>query len=133
MRIGKMMKAVCTIGSIVALAAVGFNAQGQAEKFPDKPIRLVVPFAPGGPTDIVARVLGETLSKKLGQPIVVDNRTGAGGAIGAEIIAMSPPDGYTIGIATISTHVVNPSCNRNLRYDPLASFTPVALAAYMPD
>lgn len=121
------------IGFVMALAALGPQAIAQAEEYPGKPIKLVVPFAVGGPTDILARILGETLGEKLGQPIIVDNRGGAGGAIGTEIIANSAPDGYTIGLATISTHVVNPSCNKNLKYDPIKSFTPIALVGRMPN
>ena len=107
-------------------------AQAQERSFPTKPVKMIVPFAPGGPTDIVARIVAEQMARELQQPVVVENKAGAGGAIGAEAIANAVPDGYTIGLASISTHVVNPSCNPNLRYDPVKSFTPIALVADMP-
>src|SRR5204863_361750 len=78
---------------------------------------------PGGSTDIIGRIAAEGLSRELGQPFVVDNRGGAGGAIGAKAIADATPDGYTLGIATLSTHVVNPVVQKDLRYDPLKDFT----------
>lgn len=113
------------------LAAPG--ARGQGAGYPQRPITLIVPFEVGGPTDILGRIVAETLSAKVGQTVVVENKGGAGGAIGSEAIAKAAPDGYTIGLATISTHVVNPSCNKHLRYDPLRSFTPVALLGSMPN
>lgn len=128
-----LLKFAQFVGIFAALTATSLQVMAQSEKFPDKPIRIIVPFAAGGPTDIVGRVLGESLAKKLGQPVVIDNRAGAGGAIGAEAIAAAPADGYTIGMVTISTHVVNPSCNKNLKYNPITSFTPIALVADMPN
>lgn len=127
------MNVLNKIGAVIALALLGHSAIAQAEEFPSKPIKLIVPFAVGGPTDILARILGETLGTTLGQPIIVDNKGGAGGSIGSEAVASSAPDGYTIGLATISTHVVNPSCNKSIKYDPLSSFTPIALIGNMPN
>ncbi len=99
-----------------------------------KPITLIIPFPPGGSTDIVGRIAAEGLSKELGQPFVVDNRGGAGGAIGAKAIADAPPDGYTLGIATVSTHVVNPVVRGNaLGYDALRDFTYVSQIAAVPN
>jgi tripartite-type tricarboxylate transporter receptor subunit TctC len=99
-----------------------------------KPITLIIPFPPGGSTDIVGRIAAEGLSKELGQPFVVDNRGGAGGAIGAKAIAEAPPDGYTLGIATVSTHVVNPVVRGNaLGYDALRDFTYVSQIAAVPN
>src|SRR4051812_10728824 len=104
-----------------------------AQSYPAKPITLVVPFPPGGSTDIIARIAADGLQKELGQPFVVDNRGGAGGAIGAKAIADASPDGYTLGIATLSTHVVNPIVRSDLRYDPLADFTFVSEIAAVPN
>ncbi|ARP81935.1 hypothetical protein CAL12_14660 [Bordetella genomosp. 8] len=117
-----------------ALAALAMPfASPAAADYPDRPITLVVPFEVGGPTDILGRIIADTLGKKLGQTVIVENKGGAGGAIGSQLIANSKPDGYTIGLATISTHVVNPSCNKRLPYDPIKSFTPVALVGNMPN
>jgi tripartite-type tricarboxylate transporter receptor subunit TctC len=104
-----------------------------AQTWPAKPITLIVPFPPGGSTDIIGRVAAEGMAKELGQSVVVDNRGGAGGAIGAKAIADAAPDGYTLGIATISTHVVNPIVRSDLRYDPLKDFTFVSQIAAVPN
>src|ERR1700704_5772063 len=105
----------------------------QAQGYPGRAITLIIPFPPGGSTDIVARIAAEGLAKELGQPFVVDNRGGAGGAIGAKAIADATPDGYTLGIATISTHVVNPIVHSDLRYDPLRDFSFVSQIAAVPN
>jgi tripartite-type tricarboxylate transporter receptor subunit TctC len=104
-----------------------------AQSYPAKPITLIVPFPPGGSTDIIGRIAADGMARELGQPWVVDNRGGAGGAIGAKAIADSAPDGYTLGIATVSTHVVNPIVHRDLRYDPLADFSFVSEIASVPN
>ncbi len=104
------------------------------QPYPAKPLTLIVPFPPGGSTDIIGRVAGEGLGKVLGQPVVVENRGGAGGAIGAKAIADAAPDGYTIGLATVSTHVVNYVVRGDaLRYDPLRDFTLVSQIASVPN
>ncbi len=90
-----------------------------------KPLRLVVPFPPGGATDITARVMTEPLSRILGQSVIVENRAGAGGSIGMSEVAKSAPDGFTLGVATLSTHGVNPSVYKKLPYDPIKDFAPV--------
>ena len=104
-----------------------------AQVYPTRPITLIIPFPPGGSTDIVGRIAADGMARELGQPIVVDNRGGAGGAIGAKAIADAAPDGYTLGIATVSTHVVNPVVQKDLRYDPLASFTLISQIAAVPN
>lgn len=121
------------VAGLAMCLAASSAAFAQAEKYPSAPIRLIVPFVAGGATDIVARILGESLARKLGQPVVIDNRGGAGGAIGAEAVAAARPDGYTLGMVTISTQVVNPACNRDLKYHPINSFTPIAQVAEMPN
>jgi tripartite-type tricarboxylate transporter receptor subunit TctC len=95
--------------------------------YPDKPIRLIVPFPAGGATDFMARSLAQKLSERLGQPIVVDNRGGAGGTIGAEAVASAPPDGYTLLFSTMGVLAINPSLYDKLRYDPVKDFVPVSL------
>ncbi|KWR87405.1 tripartite tricarboxylate transporter substrate binding protein BugE [Cupriavidus sp. IDO] len=107
----------------LALAAAASFAHAQS--FPSKPIRLIIPFAPGGTTDIVGRGAADQMSRILGQPVVVENRAGGGGSIGADAIAKSAPDGYTIGISTVSTMAVNPACNPKLSYDPIKDFKPI--------
>jgi len=116
--------------ALIVLFAAG-TAFGQG--FPSRPITLVIPFPPGGSTDIVGRIAADGLAKALGEPVVVDNRGGAGGAIGAKAVADAPPDGYTLGVATVSTHVVNPLVKSDLRYDPLKDFTFISQIAAVPD
>jgi len=104
-----------------------------AQPYPARPVTLIIPFPPGGSTDIVGRIAADGMARDLGQPFVVDNRGGAGGAIGAKAIADAPPDGYTLGIATLSTHVVNPIVRTDLRYDPLKDFSFVSEIAAVPN
>jgi len=106
-------------------------AWGQAD-YPNKPIRMIVPFPPGGVTDIVARTVSVKLSAELGQPIVVENRAGASGAIGAELGARAAPDGYTLIMGNISTLGINPITFAKLGYDPVTSFDPISLVAVQP-
>jgi len=117
--------------TVALLLLYGALAFGQG--YPSKPIALIIPFPPGGSTDIIGRIAADGLARELGQPLVVDNRGGAGGAIGAKAIADAASDGYTLGIATVSTHVVNPIVQRELRYDPLNDFTLLSEIAAVPN
>ena len=110
-----------------AVAAVG----AQAQDYPNKPIRMIVPYPPGGGTDVVARILNEKLAPELGQPIVIDNKGGAGGNVGTELAAKATPDGYTV-LFTLSSHTINPEALPKLRYDVERDFIPVSLAALDP-
>jgi tripartite-type tricarboxylate transporter receptor subunit TctC len=116
---------------LVALAA-SHSAGAQAPAWPDRPIRLIVPFPAGSGTDVPARIIGQKLGELLGQQIVVDNRAGASGAIGSEAIARAAPDGYTIGLITASTHALAPAFNPKLPYDPIADFAPVSMIGGTP-
>jgi tripartite-type tricarboxylate transporter receptor subunit TctC len=115
---------------ILALALYASAACAQA--YPSRPLRLIVPFAPGGAVDIIGRLVADAVSRSLGQPVVVENRPGAGAAIGAEAVARSAPDGYTLLIGTSSTHGVNSAVNPKLSYDPVKDFSPVVLLATAP-
>jgi tripartite-type tricarboxylate transporter receptor subunit TctC len=117
----------------MALVAAPCIAQAPASSWPNKPIRYIVNFAPGGTTDILARTIGERLGAALGQPIVVENKPGQGGSIGAAELARAAPDGYTIGAGTISSHAINATLYDKLSYDPLTSFAPITLYATQPN
>lgn len=109
------------------LAASGLPSLARANTYPTKPITLVVPFAAGGAVDMSGRLIGEPLSRSLGQPVVIDNRGGAGGAIGSSFVAKAAPDGYTLVVTSQSTHVVNPAMNPKLPYDAVNDFEPITL------
>jgi tripartite-type tricarboxylate transporter receptor subunit TctC len=125
-------RAICALA--MALAAGAASAQSPAPAaWPTKPIRYIVPFAPGGTTDILARSVGEKLAIALGQPVVVENKPGQGGSIGAAELARAAPDGYTIGGGTISSHAINATLYDKLSYDPLTSFAPITMYATQPN
>jgi tripartite-type tricarboxylate transporter receptor subunit TctC len=113
-----------------AVAAVGFgliaSAPAHAQTYPDKPIKIIVPAAPGGPSDLPARFAVQILEPKLGQPVIVENRGGAGGAIGARAVAAAPPDGYTLLVGNTSTLAVIPAVSGSAGYNPVKDFTPIA-------
>jgi len=118
---------------VAAALAVAFGGAAAQSDYPNKSIRLIVPFAAGGTTDIIARVIAEPLGKQLGQAVVVDNRGGAGGAIGALEAARAAPDGYVISVATVSTTATNPAINPKIGYDPVNDFVPVINIAATPN
>jgi tripartite-type tricarboxylate transporter receptor subunit TctC len=111
----------------IAAAACAAGGTARAQTFPVKPIRLVVGFAPGGPADVMARLIGQRMGAILGQSVVVDNRPGAGGTIGARAVAESDPDGYTLLLGNTSTLVISPVTYKNVGYDPVKGFAPIAL------
>jgi tripartite-type tricarboxylate transporter receptor subunit TctC len=117
---------------VLALALATTAVSAQTPDWPDRPVRLIVPFPAGSSTDIIARILGQRLSTRLGQQVVIDNRVGASGAIGADAVAKAAPDGYTLGIATASTHALAVSLSANLPYDPIKDFAPVAMVGSQP-
>jgi tripartite-type tricarboxylate transporter receptor subunit TctC len=121
------------LAATLLAAGTALPVAAQQAAWPTKPVRLVVPFAPGGTTDILARAMATELTKALGQPFVVDNRAGAGGNIGADIVAKSAPDGYTILMGTVGTHAINTSLYAKMPYDPVKDFAPISLVAGVPN
>ena len=118
--------------AMTAIAAIsGFAGSAAAQSFPSRPITMIVPFAAGGPTDVIARVIGERMGQSLGQPVVIENVTGAGGTIAAGRVARAAPDGYTLDLATWSTHVVTPVLYQ-LQYDVFRDFEPVVWLTQTP-
>ena len=116
--------------ALTAAAALAFTT-AFAQDYPSRPIRLVVPVSPGATTDTLARAVASKLTDSLGQQVVVDNRAGASGVIGTDLVAKAAPDGYTLLVIT-STHTINPSLQSNLPYDPVRDFSPVTLMASSP-
>jgi tripartite-type tricarboxylate transporter receptor subunit TctC len=120
--------ALCVAGLLLATPFTGLAQQA----YPSKPITLVVPFPPGGQTDIVGRLMADKLSKALGQPVIVDNRPGVNGSLGSDIVARATPDGYTLIITGPGTHAINQLVNRNVKYDTRKDFTHIAMITRAP-
>jgi tripartite-type tricarboxylate transporter receptor subunit TctC len=130
------MQSFKSIGSRFAIAlglAIALPAAALAQDYPSKPIRLVVGYSPGGTTDIIARIIGAQLSKTLHQAVVVENRPGAGGNIGADFVAKAAPDGYTLMLGTAGTMAVNPWIYKNMPFDTVHDFAPISLIASLPN
>ena len=118
--------ALLCLSAAYAAAPIASHA---ADTYPSRPIRVVVPFAPAGINDVIARILGQRLGENLGTTIVVDNRAGAGGTLGSNIVAQAPPDGYTLLFSSSSTIAVSPNLYKNLPYDPIKNFSPISQVA----
>ncbi len=128
-----MRRAVAAAAVVLTAALALAGASGaRAQAYPTHPVRLVVPYPAGGAADILARVIGQKLSERLGEPVIVENRPGAGTAIGAKFVAKAPPDGYTILMGTVSSHAINPALTKDVGYDPVADFAPISLVASLP-
>jgi len=126
------MRRWCSALLVLAMI-VGGTSIAQGQSYPTKPLRFVVPFPPGGPLDIMARGIGMKLQQAWGQPVVVENRPGAGGGIGADAVAKSAGDGYTLLMGAVSTHAINPWLYAKIPYDPVKDFIPVTLVAQVPN
>jgi tripartite-type tricarboxylate transporter receptor subunit TctC len=125
--------ALAVLGAgMLALAPLVAQAQAQGA-FPSKALTIVVPFSAGGTTDILARVVGQYMAKNLGQPVIIDNRAGAGGNIGAQMVARAAPDGYTLLMGTVGTHAINQSLYKKLGFDPIKDFAPITRVALVPN
>ena len=118
--------------AIVFAACMSWALPCTAQAYPNKPVRFVVPLPPGGGADIVARTVGQKLGEAFGQQIIIDNRAGGGTVIGAELVAKAAPDGYTLLLATATTHAINSSLHKKLPYDPIRDFAPISLVANLP-
>ena len=125
-----MFKQIRKWSSLLALAVLALTSQ--AQDFPNKPVKILVPQTPGGASDALARIVAQKLSEKWGQPVVVDNRAGAGGNVGMEVVANSPADGYTLLMSYVGTHAINGSLYKKLPFDPEKDFAPVATLATLP-
>ncbi|HTO51107.1 MAG TPA: tripartite tricarboxylate transporter substrate binding protein [Burkholderiales bacterium] len=123
-----LTRAALALGATLALVPAIAWGQG----FPSKTIRIIVPYSPGGTTDLLARLVAQTLGERFGQPVIVENKPGANGMIGIDAVAKAPPDGYTLGIASPGTHAANASLYKNMPHDPIKDFTPVTLAVSAP-
>ncbi|SCK19114.1 Tripartite-type tricarboxylate transporter, receptor component TctC [Variovorax sp. HW608] len=122
-----------TIKRLLGFALIfSFAIVGMAQSFPDRPVKILVPQAPGGASDALARIMAQKLSDKWGRPVVVDNRAGAGGNVGMEVVATSPPDGYTLLMSYVGTHAINGALYKKLPFDPERDFAPVATLATLP-
>src|SRR5262245_5257041 len=119
--------------SAFAAAALGASFPALADDYPSKPITYIVPFTPGGTTDVIGRTIAQGLQPVLKQPVVVDNKPGQAGGVGAAQVAKAKPDGYTLLGGTISTHAINASLYKDLAYDPVRDFEPITLVAFVPN
>jgi len=124
------MKCIARLAAIALFALTAVAARG--DTFPSRPIRIVVPFAAGGATDLIARVVGQKLTESMGQAVVVENRPGASGMIGADLVAKAPPDGYTLLMASTAEIAINPSLYSKMSYDPQKDLAPITLAGVTP-
>ncbi|HEY5580114.1 MAG TPA: tripartite tricarboxylate transporter substrate binding protein [Rhodoferax sp.] len=127
-----------SLGTLAAAAALGLTllATGSVSaqvSFPNKPITIIVPFSPGGTTDILARIVGQGLNAELGQSVIIDNRAGAGGNIGGQLAARAPADGYTLFMGTVGTHAINASLYKKMPFDPIKDFAPLTRVANVPN
>lgn len=120
------------LAGIVVAFTLGSAGAKAEDRYPSKPVRIVVSFSAGGPTDTVARVMGAKMGDLLGQQFLVENKVGAGGNIGADLVAKAPPDGYTLLMATVSTHAINPGLYKNMPYDPVRDFAPIGQVGVTP-
>ncbi|HEY0338692.1 MAG TPA: tripartite tricarboxylate transporter substrate-binding protein, partial [Burkholderiales bacterium] len=120
-----------TIAVRVAAVCMCCSATVTAQLYPSKPVRMIIPAGPSGGVDTISRLVGQPLGNALGQPVIMDNRPGAGTMLASELLAKSPPDGYTLLMAT-NSHAINAGVHKNLRYDPINDFAPVALVASIP-
>ncbi|HLQ24734.1 MAG TPA: tripartite tricarboxylate transporter substrate binding protein [Acidiferrobacterales bacterium] len=127
------MKTTRMLGCMIAMLLAGAALGAQAENYPSKPIKMIVPFSVGGTTDILARIIGQELTKAWGQQVIIDNRPGAGGNIGADLVAKSAPDGYTLVMGTVGTHAINASLYKKMPYDTVKDFAPITLVAAVPN
>lgn len=127
------MRSLCRLAGLAALAVLATTTAHAADVYPTKPVRIIVPFPPGGPADALARTVGDKLAASLSQPVVVDNRPGAGGNIGMELAAKAPPDGHTLVLAPAGNLTVNPSLYRSVPYDVARDFAPVTVIAAVPN
>ncbi|MFZ9666432.1 MAG: Bug family tripartite tricarboxylate transporter substrate binding protein, partial [Limnohabitans sp.] len=117
---------------LISVAAVAIAVPVSAQEFPSRPVKIVVPQTPGGASDALARIVGQKLSEKWGQPVVVENRPGAGGNIGMDAVAKAPGDGHTLLMSYVGSHAINPSIYSKLPFDPEADFVAVATLANVP-
>lgn len=116
----------------LAIAAAAFSTLAGAQAYPSKPIRIIVPYPPGGTSDILARSIGPGITAALGQPVVVENKPGSTGNVGADLVTKSPADGYTLLLADIGSLAISPSIFKDLPFDPVKDFAPVVMVAYSP-
>ncbi|HEY0825292.1 MAG TPA: tripartite tricarboxylate transporter substrate binding protein [Ramlibacter sp.] len=121
-----------TVLAACAALALALPLAAAAQDYPNRPVKLVVPFGPGTTTDIIARVYAEAMARPLGQSVIVENKSGAGGNIGSDLVAKAPADGYTIVMGTVGTHAINPGLYRRMPYDAQKDFAPIGFAGYTP-